>query len=133
MDFSLAFQRFSVKLSRIFVFYIQLTLTFIHNLLHPDFSLTLVNFFSRFFQKFYCKKLHLLLYFTGFWISLCVIIIFCFFSIHCVKSVRIRSCSDSHFPERYSVSLLIQCECGKMRTRINPNTDTFFARINPEN
>ena len=28
---------------------------------------------------------------------------------------------------RYSVSLRIQSECGKMRTRITPNTDTFHA------
>ena len=42
---------------------------------------------------------------------------------HCVKSVRIRSYSDPHFPafglntERY----------GKMWTRITPNTNTFYA------
>ena len=29
--------------------------------------------------------------------------------------------------ERYRVSLRIQSECGKMRTRITPNTDTFHA------
>ena len=29
--------------------------------------------------------------------------------------------------EKYSVSLRIQSECGKMRTRITPNTDTFYA------
>ena len=52
---------------------------------------------------------------------------------HCVKSVRIRSYSGLYFPafglntERYSVSLRIQSECGKMRTRITPNTDTFHA------
>ena len=52
---------------------------------------------------------------------------------HCVKSVRIRSYSGPHFPafglntERYGVSLCIQSECGKMRTRITPNTDTFHA------
>ena len=51
----------------------------------------------------------------------------------CVKSVRIRSYSVPHFPafglntERYSLSLRIQSECGKMRTRITPNTDTFCA------
>ena len=33
----------------------------------------------------------------------------------CVKSVRIRR------------SLRIQSECGKIRTRITPNTDTFYA------
>ena len=48
---------------------------------------------------------------------------------HCVKSVRIRSYSGQHFrafglnKERYR----IQSECGKMRTRITPNTDTFYA------
>ena len=52
---------------------------------------------------------------------------------HCVKSVRIRSYSRPHFSafglntERYSLSLRIQSECGKMRTRITPNTDTFYA------
>ena len=39
--------------------------------------------------------------------------------------------SDKYFSEfelnteRYSASLRIQSECGKMRTRITPNTDTF--------
>ena len=56
-------------------------------------------------------------------------------SIHCVKSVRIRSYSDLHFltfglnTEKYSISLRIQSECGKMRTRITPNTDTFHTVI----
>ena len=50
---------------------------------------------------------------------------------HCVKSVRIWSYSGPYFiafrlnMERYSVSLCIQCECGKIRTRVIPNTDTF--------
>ena len=53
--------------------------------------------------------------------------------LHYVRSVRIRSYSGLHFPafrlntERYSVSLRIQSECGKMRARKNPNTDTFHA------
>ena len=53
--------------------------------------------------------------------------------LHCVKSVRIRSYSDPYFPafgqntERYGPSLCIQSKCGKMRTRITPNTDTFYA------
>ena len=40
-----------------------------------------------------------------------------------------------HFPgyrlntERYRVSLRIQCEYGKMRTRITPNTGTFHAAV----
>ena len=52
---------------------------------------------------------------------------------HCVKSVRIRSYSGSYFPafglstKRYRVSLRIQSECGKIRTRITPNTNTFQA------
>ena len=52
---------------------------------------------------------------------------------HCVKSVRIRSYSGPHFPafglntERYSVSLRMQSKCGKMRTRITPNADTFYT------
>ena len=56
-------------------------------------------------------------------------------TVHCVKSVRIRSYSSLHFPSfelntgRYSVSLRIQSKCGKMRTRITPNTDTFHAVI----
>ena len=55
------------------------------------------------------------------------------FNLHCVKSVCIRSYSGPHFPafglntERYGVSLRIQSECGKMRTKITPNTDTFHT------
>ena len=55
------------------------------------------------------------------------------FVAHCVKSVRILSYSGLHFPsfgqntERYGVSHRIQSECGKIRTRITPNTDTFHA------
>ena len=50
---------------------------------------------------------------------------------YCVKSVRIRSFSGLYFPAfglntgRYSVSLRIQSECRKIRTRKTPNTDTF--------
>ena len=52
---------------------------------------------------------------------------------HCVKSVCIRSSSGPYFPafgmntERYGVSFHIQSECGKIRTRKTPNTDTFDA------
>ena len=52
---------------------------------------------------------------------------------HCVKSVRIRSYSGPHFPafglntKRYYVSLRIQSKCWKMRTRITPKADTFYA------
>ena len=38
-----------------------------------------------------------------------------------VKSVHIRSCSCPHSPA------FGRCECGKMRTRITPTTDTFYA------
>ena len=52
---------------------------------------------------------------------------------HCIKSVHIWSCSGPHFPavglntEPYIVSLRIQSKCGKMQTRIAPNTDIFHA------
>ena len=58
---------------------------------------------------------------------------FKFIDKHCVKSVRIRSYFGPHFlafelnTERYSVSLRIKSECGKMRTKITPNADTFHA------
>ena len=63
---------------------------------------------------------------------------FCMTSInyHCVKSVRIRSYFVPYFPafglntKRNSVSLRIQSECGKIRTRITPNTDTFYLVYN---
>ena len=53
--------------------------------------------------------------------------------LHCVKSVIIWSYSGLHFPAfglnmaRYFVSLRFQSECRKMRTRITPETDTFYA------
>ena len=52
---------------------------------------------------------------------------------NCVKCVRIRRYSGPHFPafrlntERYGESLHIQSECEKVRTRVTPNTDTFYA------
>ena len=52
---------------------------------------------------------------------------------HCVKSVRIWSYSGPYYPtfglntERYRVSPRIQSKCGKVRTRITPNTDTSHA------
>ena len=55
---------------------------------------------------------------------------------HCVKSVSIRSYSCSFCPtfelntERYGVSLRIQSECGKMRTRIILSTGSFHAVLN---
>ena len=54
-------------------------------------------------------------------------------TLHYVKSIRIGSYSGPHFPaftlntERYGVSHRMQSEHGKMRTRITPNTDTFYA------
>ena len=38
-----------------------------------------------------------------------------------VKSVHIRSCSGPNLPA------FGRCECGKMRTRITPTMDTFYA------
>ena len=55
--------------------------------------------------------------------------------IHCVGSVRIWSFSGPYFPafglntERYSVSLRIQSECGKIKTKKYPNTDAAHAVI----
>ena len=46
-----------------------------------------------------------------------------------------RNHSGTHFPafglntDRYEASLRIQSECGKMLTRITPNTETFSAVI----
>ena len=42
--------------------------------------------------------------------------------LHYIKNVRIQS-----FMEIYAVNLHIQSECGKMRTRKTPNTDTFLV------
>ena len=50
---------------------------------------------------------------------------------HCLKSVRIRSFSGPYFlafwlnKKRFSVSLHIQSECGKIRIRNTPSTDNF--------
>ena len=58
---------------------------------------------------------------------------------HCVKSVCARSYSGSYFPafglntERYSVSLHIQSKCGKVRTTITSNRDTFYAVLSIHN
>ena len=57
-------------------------------------------------------------------------------TLHCLKRVRIRSYYDQYFPafglntERYGVSLRIQSKCGKIRTRVSPNTDTFYTALN---
>ena len=53
-----------------------------------------------------------------------------------MKSVRIRSYSELHFPasglntERYGVPLHIWSERGKMQFTISPNKDTFHAVVN---
>ena len=52
---------------------------------------------------------------------------------YCVKVVHIWELFWSVFPafglntERYSLSIRIQSECGEKRTRITPNTDTFYV------
>ena len=52
---------------------------------------------------------------------------------HYLKKYLIRSYSIQHFPafrlntERNSASLRSHSECGKMQTRITPNTDSFHA------
>ena len=52
---------------------------------------------------------------------------------HCVKSVCIRSYSSPYFPafgpntNIYGVPLRIQSEYRKIRSRITPNADTFYA------
>ena len=54
-------------------------------------------------------------------------------ALHYVKNFHIRSYSGPYFPafglntEKYGVSLCTHSECGKIRTRITPNTDTFYA------
>ena len=56
---------------------------------------------------------------------------------HCVNSVCIRSFSGLYFSafglnmEIYGVNLCIQSKCRKRRTRITPNTDTFYAVRTP--
>ena len=50
-----------------------------------------------------------------------------------MKSVHFRSYSGPHFPafglntEGDGVSLRIQSECGKICTRVTPNTDSFYS------
>ena len=45
---------------------------------------------------------------------------------HCVKSVHIRSFSCPYFPA-FGLNIRIQSECGKVRSRKTPNTDTSYA------
>ena len=90
----------------------------------------------------YSHRMLCLGYLLGFWIHLWLWYllelrirpkILIWDELHCAKSVRIRSYSDPHFPafalneQRYFVSLRIQSECGKMRTRIT--ADTFCAGL----
>ena len=42
-------------------------------------------------------------------------------------AINILSLMLHETKERYSISLHIQSECGKIRTRITPNTDFFYA------
>ena len=49
---------------------------------------------------------------------------------HCTKKFHIRSFFLLRiFPYLNSIRRFIQSECGKMRIRITPNTDTFYAVI----
>ena len=81
------------------------------------------NFFIFYFSIY--SILHILLQFTPIYTNMLLQ--------HCVKGVRIRSYSSPYFPacglntERDSVSLRVQCECRKVRTRITLNTDTFHT------
>ena len=53
--------------------------------------------------------------------------------VHCMKSVRIQSYSGSYFPAFGLNTVHIQSECGKILTRITPNTDTFYAVVESQN
>ena len=53
-----------------------------------------------------------------------------FVKIHCVKQCLYSELLWSRFSciwTWYSVSLRIQSECGKIQTRVTPNTDAFYA------
>ena len=86
-----------------------------------EFSHETITLSLKFSHKHFCAKVCYLK-------NLCII--------HCVKSVHIRSYSGQYFPafglntERYYVSLRIQSKCGKIRTRITPNTDSFYGVVN---
>ena len=51
----------------------------------------------------------------------------CKVSVFELSLVRISPYSLRINTDRHGVSLRIQSKCGKMRTRKNPNTDTFHA------
>ena len=67
------------------------------------------------------------------WLKFCLVSLY--LTVHCLKSVCIRSFSDPCFPafrlntNRYSAFLLIQSGYGKTRTRKIPNTNTFHTAI----
>ena len=56
-------------------------------------------------------------------------------AVNCLRKVCIRNYSSPYFPafglnkERYGVSFRIQFSCGKIRTKITPNTTTFYAVV----
>ena len=72
---------------------------------------------------------------TLFLLLYCLVFAWLLSSSHCIKSACIRSYSGPHFPafglntERYSLSHRIQSECGKIRTRITLNKDTFSRNV----
>ena len=53
--------------------------------------------------------------------------------VHCMKSVPIQSYSGPYFPAFELNTVPIQSECGEIRTRITPNTDTFYAVAKSQN
>ena len=74
------------------------------------------------------------------WVKQLLLVVFAFrprslriVDLPCVKKFLIRSYSGQYFPalglnmERYSVSLRIQSEFGKIGTIISPNANTFHA------
>ena len=77
----------------------------------------------------------LLIRFISLWKKVLLIDLIGKSNINCVKSVCIRSYFSPCFPafrlttEIYSLSLHIQSECGEIRTRITPSTDTFYRLI----
>ena len=79
---------------------------------------------QHYWEIFYCKTFKILKNLKD------LLLLHCF---HCVKIVRIRSYFGQHLhafglnTKRYGVSLRIQFKCGKMRTRITLNTDTFYS------
>ena len=70
----------------------------------------------------------------GFWLLLYADLVFLLLNsetyseAYCIYSEIYFIHTDIHCVKR-SISLRIQSECGKVRTRITPNTDTFYAVI----